>query len=131
MKKIKNIILLVACVLGFMIIEPKTNAVASYKNDLDVIDKYEIHAHMEDDGSVRLKYDIKWTVLDDVREGPLEWVKIGIPNKHVSEITKLSDNIKKIRYYKDSGDYVRLDLNRKYYKGETINFSFSIRSYNI
>ena len=48
---------------------------------------------------IRDRYDITWKVLDSDTDGPLEWVKIGIPNSNVEEIEGYSSNIENIRYY--------------------------------
>ncbi len=70
-------------------------------DNLDEIENYTIYAEPDwEDGSVYLKYDITWKVLDSDTDGPLEWVKIGIPNSNVEEIEGYSSNIENIRYYK-------------------------------
>ena len=98
----------------------------SAKGDLDRINNYEIIVDPNfDDGSLDIKINITWTVLDSDSEGPLEWVKIGVPNWHATNINGLSNNIKKIEYYSDDGSFIRIDFNKKYYKGETLDFSFS------
>lgn len=101
---------------------------------LDRIDYYEIKIDPRDDGTLDMHFNIVWTVLDSKTEGPLKWIKIGIPNYHVDEIRSISDNIKNIKYYSDSGSYIRIDFNKKYYKGEQLNIEFSIhqsRMYNL
>ena len=47
----------------------------------------------------------------------VEWVKIGIPNEYVEDITPLSGSIDEISYYVDDGEYVRIDLDREYREG--------------
>ncbi len=43
---------------------------------MDEIENYTIYAEPDwEDGSVYLKYDITWKVLDSDTDGPLEWVK--------------------------------------------------------
>ena len=69
-------------------------------------------------------YEIEWKVLDSTTEGPLEWVKIGIPNANVDSFKALSKNISKIAYTSLGGDYIRIDFDRQYKEGEVINFSF-------
>ena len=96
------------------------------KNDLDRINNYEIIVDPNfEDGSLDIKINITWTVLDSDSEGPLEWVKIGVPNWHATNIKGLTNNIGKIKYYSDDGSFIRIDFTRKYYKGETLDFSFS------
>lgn len=95
-------------------------------HDLDRILEYKITVNPRDDGTLDMNYYIKWMVLDSTSEGPLEWVKIGVPNKYVDEIEAKSAAIEDIYYYPDGGAYIRIDLNRKYRAGEIVilNFSF-------
>lgn len=113
-------------VLALLIcIIPALTAQADTK--LDEIETYNITVDMEDDASMDITYHIDWKVLDDTREGPLSWVKIGIPNDSVDTIMALSSNISSIYYYYDGGDYVRIDLDREYYADEVVPLDFSIR----
>ena len=66
-----------------------------------------------------------WEVVNDKIDGPLTWIKIGIPNKFVSNIQSLTSNINDIYYYSDGGSYIRLDLDKKYYAGEILDLKFS------
>lgn len=93
---------------------------------LDEIQDYTITVHMRSDGTMDIKYHVEWKVLDDTSEGPLEWVKIGNPNKHVDEITALTNNIKNIKYVSDGGSYIRIDFDRAYYSGEIVTFEYAI-----
>jgi len=93
---------------------------------LDEIQNYAIKVDMRTDGTMDITYHIEWKVLDDSTEGPLSWVKIGVPNKHVDEITAITSNIKNIKYTSDGGAYVRIDFDRKYKKNEIIVFEYSI-----
>lgn len=93
---------------------------------LDEIQDYTITVNMRPDGTMDIRYYVEWKVLDDSSEGPLEWVKIGNPNKHVDEITALSDNIKHIRYFNEGGAYIRIDFDRAYYKDEIVTFEYTI-----
>ena len=92
---------------------------------LDRIVKYEITIDPNKDGSLEMEFYIKWQVLNDDIEGPLEWIKIGIPNKYVSNIKALSSNIDDIFYYSDNGSYMRIDLDRRYKAGEVLDIRFS------
>ena len=40
-----------------------------------------------------MEINIKWKVLDGTTEGPLTWVKIGVPNYHCKDIKSLTSNI--------------------------------------
>ncbi|MCR4789146.1 MAG: hypothetical protein K5888_11210, partial [Lachnospiraceae bacterium] len=93
---------------------------------LDEILDYEINASVNDDATVTLTYHIEWKVLDSDSEGPLTWVKVGIPNKHYVEMTALTDNIEKIGYMSDSGSYARIDFDKKYYEDDVVIFEFSV-----
>ncbi len=92
---------------------------------LDEILKYKITVDPTQEGNLQMNYQIEWKVLNDSREGPLEWVKIGVPNKYVSNIQKHSSSIDEISYYSDNGAFIRLDLDKKYYKGEVVYMEFS------
>ena len=83
---------------------------------------------LRDDGSADLVYDIRWKVLDSSSEGPLEWAKVGVPNQNIDELTALSGSIRRIRPYDEGGSYVRLDLDRSYYAGETVQLQFSLHA---
>lgn len=120
-KKLKIALVIVFVFLVIMAVREYLTA-----DGLDEITNYTITVLPRDDGTLDMKYHIEWKVLDSTSEGPLEWVKIGIPNMHVDSIKKLTDNIGKIQYYADGGDYVRIDFKRKYYEGETVTFEFSI-----
>ena len=94
---------------------------------LDEIQDYTIQVDMRNDGTLDIQYHVVWKVLDDSSEGPLSWVKIGIPNKHVDEIEAHTDNIKSIEYNKQDGrTYVYIYFDRDYHKNEVITFDFSI-----
>ena len=96
---------------------------------LDQIEQETIEVDVQDDGSAILTYDLDWKVLDSTSEGPLSWVKIGIPNEYVEDLTALSDSIDKISYYGNGGEYVRLDLDREYEAGEVVELEFSIHQH--
>lgn len=116
-------------VFSVMLLLMRTTVFAA--KPLDEIEKEIIRIDMQSDGSMNIMYEIDWKVLDSTSDGPLSWVKIGIPNKYVEELTPLSDSIDKIRYYDSGGEYVRLDLDRKYYEGETVKIKFSIHQHRM
>ena len=99
---------------------------ASAAGDLDEILNYTVTAEVNEDATVTLLYHIEWKVLDSSSEGPLEWVTVGIPNSHYSDLTALSDSISKISYTSSGGSSVRIDLDRKYYAGEVAVMDFSL-----
>lgn len=98
----------------------------AYAAPLDEILNYEIDVTVNQDATVTMKYHIEWKVLDSDSEGPLSWVRVGIPNSHYGEVMGLTDNIKSIGYDSDGGSYMRIDLDRKYYEDEIIVFEFSV-----
>lgn len=120
-KKIKIALIIVFVFLVIMAVREFLTA-----DGLDEITNYTITVNPRNDGTLDMKYHIEWKVLDSTSEGPLEWVKIGIPNMRVDNIKKLTDNIENIQYYPVDGDYVRIDFKKKYYAGETVTFEFSI-----
>ena len=134
MKRIINKVFLLIILSIFLVslFNKNTNAKTA---DLDRIDEYIVTVDPDfNDGSLNIRIDVKWTVLNSTSEGPLTWVKIGIPNYHASNIKKLTPNIKKAKYYSDGGSFIRLDLDREYKAGETLDFSFSFNQsymYNI
>ncbi len=92
--------------------------------DLDVINDYTITVEPRKDGSLDMTYHLEWKVLDSVSEGPLTWVKIGIPNANVNGISAISKNIQGIRYYQDGGDFIRIDFNQSYNEGDVFDIDF-------
>lgn len=124
-KKGLFIIILLLC-LAFLSVKKVNGA-----SDLDLIEKYDITIEPDfHDGTLRIKVELVWHVLDDKTNGPLSWIKIGVPNYHVEALKKESSNIAKISYYDNGGAYIRIDLDRKYYQDETLNIKFSwVQSY--
>ena len=99
---------------------------AEAKGDLDEILDYEITVDVNEDATLTMFYHIEWKVLDSKSEGPLEWVKIGIPNKHYVSYKAVSDTIDSIKYMYDNGTYLRIDLDRDYKEGEVVIFEFEL-----
>ena len=99
---------------------------AHARGDLDEILNYTVTVDVNADGTLHMVYHIEWKVLDSDSDGPLTWVKIGIPNSRVSGITGLSSSVSEIAYSSDGGDFVRIDLDRSYYEDEVVVMDFSI-----
>lgn len=118
--KNKKILFFSLLFLFFIIILSNT----SMAKDLDLIHNYTITVNPRSDGSLDMIYHLEWEVLDSTSEGPLTWVKIGIPNSNVNGIQATSSNIKSIKYYQDNGDYIRIDFNKEYYESDIISFDF-------
>lgn len=93
--------------------------------DLDLILNYDITIDANDDATLEMHYYIKWKVLDSSSEGPLTWVKIGIPNKYISNLKSNVNNVKKIKYYSDNGSYVAVYFNKNYYGGDVVDIDFT------
>lgn len=103
----------------------KAKAVSlSANGHIDEIENYIIRITPESDATLKMQYYIEWKVLNDEKEGPLEWVKIGVPNKYVYDIT-FGGDVEKAEYYSDSGAFIRADLNRKFYAGQIAKIEFS------
>ena len=121
MKKIIKIVfsLFLVFVISFI-----TKPIIKASADLDYIEKYDIIVNPLKDGSLDIEFDIVWRVLDGTSDGPLTWVKIGIPNFHAERITALTSNIKKIKYYSDSGSFIRIDFKDSYKTNDVVYFSF-------
>lgn len=97
----------------------------------DEILNYDIMVEVNDDATLDIYYYISWKVLDSDALGPLEWVQVGIPNRHTVYCQALSSSISSIRTTSSGGYYVRVDLDRKYYEGEVVDFSFKINQDNM
>lgn len=93
--KVKRFICIMSAIFCLFFLGGMT---ANASEPLDEIQDYTITVHMRPDGTMDIRYYIEWKVLNDESEGPLTWVKIGNPNKHVDEITAISSNIKDIKY---------------------------------
>lgn len=95
--------------------------------ELDYIHNYEIVVTVNDDATLNLQYHIDWEVLDSDSEGPLTWVKIGIPNKHCIDVTPISGNIRTCTLNKYSNEpNVEIHFDRSYYEGEIVSFDFVV-----
>lgn len=99
---------------------------AKAASPLDEIENYQVTVDPQKDGTLNIAYHIDWKVLNDTSEGPLTWVRIGIPNQYADTLTPISQNIRKIQYTGDGGDYVRIDFDKSYYAGNVVSFAFSI-----
>ena len=121
---VKRLILLLTAVLlvfSLCFLAPFTMTVRA-DEPTDEIEHFEITVDVQEDASLQMTYHIDWKVLDDEQYGPLEWVDIGMPNSHHSEITALGDNIDHIE---DKGKSLEIYLDRSYYQNETASFEFS------
>lgn len=102
--------------------------VMAHADNLDEIEKYVVTADVRDDATVDLTYHFEWRVLDSDLEGPLEWVKIGIPNSYADDCEALSDNIRSIELEASDGNYAVIYFDRSYEAGEVVNFDFRLHA---
>ncbi len=121
MKRLVTALLAIALALAL----PLSSAWAA-SGDLDEIVNYQIKVDVNDDATLNMVYHVEWKVLDSTSDGPLSWVKIGIPNKHYVSMEPLSDTIKAMRYDSSGGSYARIELDKKYYAGEVVSFDFKL-----
>ena len=99
----------------------------SHAAELDEILNYSIRVDVNEDATLHMIYHIDWKVLDSDSEGPLEWVKIGIPNSHYSSLEGRSSAVRRISGMSESGEtYARIDLDRAYYAGEVAQIEFEL-----
>ena len=92
--------------------------------DTDEIQRYTVFVEVNDDATLNLHYHFEWKVLDSgPGVGPVTWLKIGIPNKHVVSTKPLNDAVDHINI---SGNYAEVYLDREYYEGEVIGADFLV-----
>ena len=66
--------------------------------NLDEIEKYFITVRIQPDGSAEIDYDIHWKVLDSTTAGPLEWVKVGVPNNNIEPVSHSAKKIPALKF---------------------------------
>lgn len=93
-RAIKRFLTIITVIITLLCIFKTSTIKAS--SDLDYINLYEVVVDPRNDGTLDISIHLNWEVLDSTSEGPLEWVKIGIPNKYVDEIEAATNNISKI-----------------------------------
>ena len=92
----------------------------AFAQDLDRIESYSVDVTPNtEDGSLRIQVTLEWTVL---AEGPVSWVKIGVPNGSIRQEQALTDNIDRLSF---DNSYMYVYFNRDYDDGETFRFSYS------
>ena len=103
--------------------------------DMDYIRSYVVTVDPREDGSVDITYDIDWQVIDGDKTDYLSWVKIGLANSSVDELTPLTDTISDLQYTSDGGSYAKVVFARRYYSPEVaaqygcesrVRFAFSV-----
>ena len=100
---------------------------------LDEMTDYRVHVTPQDDGSLEITYSYEWKVLNDSREGPLSWVKLGManPNYVVKEFGGAAGGIRYQPSESSENPMLELNLDRSYYKGETARFWFTVHQRNM
>ncbi len=94
------------------------------KADTDEILRYTVFVDVNDDATLNLHYHFEWKVLDSGPGiGPVTWLKIGLPNKHVISTKPLNDTVDHIKL---SGNYAEVYLDKEYYEGEVIGADFLV-----
>ena len=95
---------------------------------LDKIDFYEVSVQPQANGDLLVSYYLRWTVLDSTKEGPLEWVKLGVANP-AHTIENVTGDALKASHMKNS--FIRVDLKRAFHAGETAKFNVTLRQRNL
>ena len=90
--------------------------------ELDLITYYEVDVAPRADGSLDIDYAISWKVLDDISEGELTWIKLGLGNANC-EITGWGGNVLACSR---ENTYARVELIRGYKAGETAEIRVSV-----
>ena len=130
MKTSRNNIIKIFLIITLILISSVLFSNKVYAKNLDEIESYDIKIlPSRKDGSLDITYKITWKVLDSMKEGPLTWAKIGMPNEHFSNLKKIEGNIKAISKY--GSEYVRVDFNRPYIEGEEVTFSYNFHQTNM
>lgn len=84
----------------------------AFAQDLDRIESYAVDVTPNtEDGSLRIQVTLEWTVL---AEGPVSWVKIGVPNGSIRQEQALTDNIDRLSF---DNSYMYVYFNRDYDDG--------------
>lgn len=80
---------LICCVCMALPSFAADNDLAPYaeEGDMDYIRNYVVTVDLRQDGSADITYDIDWQVIDGSKTDYLSWVKIGLANAHVDELT--------------------------------------------
>lgn len=124
-KRITAILTVVLMIVSFSIcMLPNTTVYA--EDETDEILAYDITVDVNEDATLNINYHVEWKVLESDENGPVTWVKIGIPNSHVKEYEALSDNIEDINIDSSGETYAEIYFDKEYYQDEVISFDFQI-----
>ena len=128
---------LLCCVLTALPVFAAGSELAPYAEDgdMDYIRSYVVTVDLREDGSADITYDIDWQVIDGGVTDYLSWVKIGLANSHVEDLTPLTDTISDLQYSDEGGSYAKVVFARRYYSPEVaaenggesnVQFAFSV-----
>ena len=124
-KRITAILTVVLMIVSFSIcMLPNTTVYA--EDETDEILAYDITVDVNEDATLTINYHIEWKVLESDENGPVTWVKIGVPNSHVVGYEALSDNIEDINIDSSGETYAEIYFDKEYYQDEVISFDFQI-----
>ncbi|MBQ8227378.1 MAG: hypothetical protein IJZ88_00025 [Clostridia bacterium] len=121
---VKNTVAIVICIVA-QIVSIFLAVTAEADKPQDIIQNYQVTVEPLEDGSLDIEYKFLWKA---VSMEDLTWVEIGVPNYYFSVYKdSVSSSIKEISdISEDNYTGVRLDFNRAYRGGETLEFSFKI-----
>lgn len=132
-------LLCAVCMCGALLALPaaaaEVDAPYAEDGDMDYIQSYIVTVDPREDGTADITYDISWQVIGGDKTDYLSWVKIGLANASVDELTPLTDTISDLQYSDDGGSYAKVVFSRRYYApdvaaengGESsVHFAFSV-----
>lgn len=98
----------------------------------DIINRYEITAEPQTDGTLMLDYSFSWTALDKYEA--LSWVDIGMANhSYIVDEGSLSENIATYSKITQDNGYcaLRIFFDTEYKGGENFDFAFSVKQADV
>ena len=110
---------LAAVILVLAVLFPAARVLADATDELL---EFSITVDVNEDASLEMQYHIVWKVLDD-SIGKLEWIDLGVPNRHHANLRPESTTIDHIE---DKGSSLAIYLDRPYGENETVSVDFSM-----
>ena len=107
--------MLLVCLLGALPAAADDLAPYAEEGDLDYIPRYVVTVDPRQDGTADITYEIDWQVIGGDADDYLTWVKIGLANACVDDMTPLTDTIQDIGYSGDGGSYAKVTFTQRYY----------------
>ena len=101
-------VLLCGSLLALPAAAAEVDAPYAESGDMDYIRSYIVTVDPREDGTADITYDIDWQVIDGDATDYLSWVKIGLANSSVDELTPLTDTISDLQYSSDGGSYAKV-----------------------